>query len=247
MKGFLLGLVVAALGIGGYVYWKQHGGAAVRPPAVADAGAPGKQVREKKKRRHRGALRVARNDTFTGAASPEAASPRAGGPSPTEAEPADVFGGGPAASGGRPRPQAPAPPVYDEPEPEPIKLSAADLKMVGRGDDLSRPDVVHLDMSDDSGSHELTQDDIDARFRAKEDAILGCIAHARPDEETWVPGSVTVKFRIQRTGLVRGVRVEAPAILQKGGLYGCIKGVVGGIRFPPSGGSQVITYPFSLT
>ena len=56
-----------------------------------------------------------------------------------------------------------------------------------------------------------------------------------------------MKFRIQRTGNVRGVRVEAPAILQKGGIYGCIKGVVGGIRFPPSGGSQVVSYPFSLT
>ena len=46
---------------------------------------------------------------------------------------------------------------------------------------------------------------------------------------------------------MRGVRVEAPAILQKGGIYGCIKGVVGGIRFPPSNGSQVVSYPFSLT
>ena len=54
---------------------------------------------------------------------------------------------------------------------------------------------------------------------------------------------MTVKFRIQRTGNVRGVRVEAPAILQKGGIYGCIKGVVGGIRFPPSNGSQVVSLP----
>ena len=116
-----------------------------------------------------------------------------------------------------------------EAEPEPIKLSSADLKLVSQGDDLSRPDVIHLgDATDDSGSRELTQDDIDARFRAKEEAILGCISRARPDEETYVPGRVTVKFRIQRTGNVRGVRVEAPAILQKGGIYGCIKGVVGG-------------------
>jgi hypothetical protein len=102
-------------------------------------------------------------------------------------------------------------------------------------------------MSDASGSRELSQDEIDARFRAKEDDILRCIQSARPDEETWVPGRVTVKFRIQRTGNVRGVRVEAPAILQKGGVYGCIKGIVGGMRFPPSGGSQVVTYPFNLT
>ncbi|HLK90300.1 MAG TPA: AgmX/PglI C-terminal domain-containing protein [Polyangia bacterium] len=135
-----------------------------------------------------------------------------------------------------------------ENEPEPVKLSPADLKLVSQGDDLSRPDVVHLgDATDDTGSHELNQDDIDLRFRAKEEAILDCIARARPDEETYVPGRVTVKFRIQRTGNVRGVRVEAPAILQKGGLTGCVRGVVGGLRFPPSNGSQIVSYPFSLT
>jgi hypothetical protein len=210
MKGFLLGLVVAALGFGGYTYWKQRGAAPARAPVAAGAA---KDVKEKKKRR-RGAMRVARND-----------------------------GEGPGRGSGR----AEASPVAFDPEPEPVKLSAADLKLVSQGDDLSRPDVLRLDMADDSGSHELSQDEIDARFRAKEDDILRCIQHARPDEETWVPGRVTVKFRIQRTGNVRGVRVEAPAILQKGGIYGCIKGIVGGIRFAPSSGSQVITYPFNLT
>jgi hypothetical protein len=147
-----------------------------------------------------------------------------------------------------PAPGRPGPPVAPEPEPEPVKLSPADLKLVSQGDDLSRPDVVHMgDATDDNGSRELGQDDIDAKFRAKEDAILGCISRARPDEDTYVPGRVTVKFRIQRTGNVRGVRVEAPAILQKGGIYGCIKGVVGGLRFPPSNGSQIVSYPFSLT
>jgi hypothetical protein len=216
MKGFLLGLVVAGMAFGGYYYWKEFMHAPVKPAAAADAGAPVKEAREKKKKRRRGAVRVARNDT----AGPGAAqAPGAGHAAPAM-----------------------------EAEPEPVKLSPADLKLVSQGDDLSRPDVIHMgDATDDSGSRELTQDDIDAKFRAREDAILGCISHARPDEETYVPGRVTVKFRIQRTGNVRGVRVEAPAILQKGGVYGCIKGVVGGIRFPPSNGSQVVSYPFSLT
>ncbi len=124
---------------------------------------------------------------------------------------------GPKGTPGSPgAPRGVAPPI--ESEPEPVKLSPSDLKLVSQGDDLSRPDVIHLgDATDDSGSRELGQDDIDLRFRAKEEAILDCIAHARPDEETYVPGRVTVKFRIQRTGNVRGVRVEAPAILQKGG------------------------------
>lgn len=214
MKGFLLGLVVAALGFGGYVFWKERWHAPRPAPVVADAGPAVKEAREKKKKRRRGALRLAREEG-TGA--------------------------------GRGRAAQPAPPPM-EAEPEPIKLSAADLKLVSQGDDLSRPDVIHMgDATDDSGSHELSQDEIDARFRAKEEAILGCISRARPDDETYIPGRVTVKFRIQRTGNVRGVRVEGPAILQKGGLYGCVKGVVSGIRFPPSNGSQVVSYPFSLT
>lgn len=213
MKGFLLGLVVAALAFGGYVYWKEG----QRPPmpakAAADAGAPAKEAHERKKRRHRGATRLARVEG-------------SGAPSPGPRTPTPVA----------------------ESESEPVKLSASDLKLVSQGDNLSRPDVIHLgDATDDSGSRELTQDDIDARFRAKEDNILDCIAHARPDEETYVPGRVTVKFRIQRTGNVRGVQVEAPAILQRGGLTGCVKGVVSGLRFPPSNGSQVVSYPFSLT
>jgi hypothetical protein len=218
MKGFLLGLIVALGAFAGYHYWKDlmHP-PATKPATMADAGAPVKEGREKKKKRRRGAVRVARNDAPAGQAT------------------------GPGSGAARP-----APPAIDEPEP--IKLSSADLKLVSQGDDLSRPDVIHMgDATDDSGSHELTQDDIDARFHAKEDAILGCISRARPDEETYVPGRVTVKFRIQRTGNVRGVRVEAPAILQKGGIYSCIKGVVGGIRFPPSNSSQIVSYPFSLT
>lgn len=130
---------------------------------------------------------------------------------------------------------------------EPVRLSAADLHTVAQGDDLSRPDVLRLDMSNDRELPELSQDQIDERFRAREADILACISKARPDAETFVPGRVTVKFRIQRAGTVRGVRVEAPAILQKNGLYGCIKSVVGGIRFPAAGTSQILSYPFTLS
>lgn len=210
MKGFLLGLIVAAAGFGGYLWWKQRDRPEPPRAVAADGGAETK-VSKPKKRRKRGAHLA-----------------RAGGTPST----------------GRSDLSAAAP---IESEPEPIKLSAADLKTVGQGDDLSRPDVLRLDMSDDSGSLELSQDEIDSRFRAKEGEILDCISRARPDEDAYVPGQVTVKFRIQRAGTVRGVRVEAPAILMKGGLYGCVKGVVGGIRFPPSGSSQILSYPFSLS
>jgi hypothetical protein len=227
MKGFLLGLLVAALAFAGYVFWKSHlAGQATRGgTARADAGA----AVGKKKRKRRGAVRLARAQAET---SPLAASGR---------RPA----GSRLASAPRPPPQLPPEPE-PEPEPEPIRLSASDLKLVTQGDDLSRPDVLHLDMNEPDAP-ELGQDEIDARFRAQEDAIQECISKARPDPETYVPGVITIKFRIQRAGTVRGVRVQAPAILQKGGLYSCIKGIVGRLRFPASGGSQIVEYPFRLS
>jgi hypothetical protein len=153
--------------------------------------------------------------------------------------PDDVFGTPAAPSA------APTAGSRQAPEPAPIKLSAADLKIVWQGEDLSRPEVQRLDFSNEGG-HELSEDEIDTRFRAKESAVLGCIARSRPDEDTYVPGRVTVRFRIQRTGVVKGVQVEAPVILHKGGLSGCIKGVMSGLKFPASNASQVASYPFSL-
>jgi hypothetical protein len=115
----------------------------------------------------------------------------------------------------------------------------------GEGDDRRQPETMRLDMSNDEG-HQLTDSEIDARFRTKEDAILGCIARSRPSEDTDVPGRVTVKFRIQVNGTVKSVQVEAPVILHKGGLTGCIKSVMGALRFPASSSSQVVSFPFSL-
>src|SRR5215510_1904711 len=104
MKGFLLGLIVAGVGFAGYYYLKGKNfhWPTEQPPVVeVDAGAPAKEAREKKKKRRRGAVRLAHNDG-------------AGETSGQEAEA------------------------------EPVKLSSADLKLVSQGDDLSRPDVVHM-------------------------------------------------------------------------------------------------------
>jgi hypothetical protein len=259
LKGFLLLVVLAAAGLAGVLYWRRSI-RAPGAPVVAAAGQPAKEGKDRRRRRRRGARRLARNEVFV-ASAPSAEAPAGEGTSPafappptedsaplapggastTEVPPSDVFGplSSPTAapSGGRRQPIA---------EPEPVKLRAADLKIVWQGEDLSRPENQRLDFSNDAVGHELSEDEIDARFRTKEDAVLGCVARARPDEYTFVPGRVTVRFRIQRTGAVKGVQVEAPVILHKGGLTGCIKGVVSGLRFPASNMSQVISYPFSL-
>jgi hypothetical protein len=253
VKGFLVLVVVAAAALGGILYWRRLI-QTPRAPVVASSSAPAKGAKERRHRRRRGARRVARNDVFVASAPADAPSdygapPREDTRADERAVPGaaeatdpsdDVFGtaaNGPAPSAGN---QAVA-----APEPAPRKLSTADLRVVAQGEDLSKPEVTRLDLSD--ATPELTQDEIDARFHAKEDAVLGCISRARPDEYTWIPGRVVVTFRILRAGGVKGVRVEAPAILQRGGLYGCVKGVVGGLKFPAGTMNQVVTYPFSLT
>ncbi len=257
----MLLLVLAAAGLAGVIYWRQYLHAP-KAPVVAAAGEPAKHGKQRHRRR-RGVRRLARNEVFVASApageaamdegpppgsyapppSPPEERPLApGGAATTEAAPSEVFGPvstrAPAPSGGVQR-QAVA-------EPEPIKLRAADLKIVWQGEDLSKADAMTLDFSKDAVGRELSQDEIDARFRTKESAVIGCVTRAHPDAYTFVPGRVTVKFRIQRTGAVKGVQVEAPVILHRGGLTGCIKGVVGALRFPASNMSQVITYPFSL-
>jgi hypothetical protein len=202
MRGFLLGLLVAGLGIAAYLFWQQsRSGSSAVVLGSPDAGA--RAAAKKAKRHPRGVVRIARE-------------------TPGEMPPA-------------------------ESEVELVRLSAGDLRQVAQGDDLSRPDVLRLDMSNDKELPELSQDQIDERFRAEEAAILDCITRSRPDPETYVPGKVTVKFRIQRAGTVRGVRVEAPSVLQRHGLFECIKGVVGRLRFPAAGTSQIISYPFRLS
>ena len=43
-------------------------------------------------------------------------------------------------------------------------------------------------MGNDKQLPELSQDDIDAQFRAEEEAILGCISKARPGRGRTCPG-----------------------------------------------------------
>lgn len=258
MKAFFLLVVFTAAGLAGVFYWRRYIQASHAP--VAAASAPAKPGKERHRRHRRGARRLARNEVFVASAPSDEAPPAEGtspglAPPPPEqtrplapggAETTEVAGTdlfdpisspSPSPSGGQ-RPAVVEPPA--------IKLRPGDLKMVWQGEDLSRAENMRLDFSKDEGGRELSQDEIDARFHTKEDAVLACIARARPDDYTLIPGRVTVRFRIHTSGAVKGVQVEAPAILQRGGLTGCIRGVMNSLRFPASNASQVISYPFTL-
>ena len=59
-------------------------------------------------------------------------------------------------------------------------------------------------------------------------------------------GRVEVGLRVEPSGQVTRVRVEAPRILINRGLYPCVKSAVGSLRFPAAGGASVVTWPFEL-
>lgn len=266
MKGFFVLVVLAAAGLAGVFYFRRYI-ESKRTAAVAPASDATREGKEHRRRRRHGARRLARNgasglparslpgeaapaDAPAGEAPPpvfdspsdERAPLAPGGSAITEAAPDDVFGPvrtapSPSPSSGGRQPVA---------EPPPVKLRPADLKIVWQGEDLSRAETTRLDFSNDAAGHELTDAEIDARFRTKEDAILGCVARSRPSGDPDIPGRVTVKFHIQPAGAVKGVQVEAPVILHKGGLTPCIKNVLGSLRFPKSGTGQVVSFPFSL-
>lgn len=272
MKAFLVLLVFAAVGLAGVLYFRKS--LATRAPVVASVAPSKDEGKERRHRRRHGARRLARHAVSgaperplpgeapsgeTSGETPAAETallgeaparvfdvpsggpaPLPGGASVSEAAPDDVFG--PAGPSPSAQPSGGRRPVD---EPQPVKLRAGDLKVVWQGEDRSPPDTMRLDLSKEGG-HDLTDSEIDARFRTKEDAILACIARSRPNEETDVPGRVTVKFHIQPAGTVKGVQVEAPVILHRGGLMGCIKNVLGSLRFPASNTGQVVSFPFSL-
>ena len=122
-------------------------------------------------------------------------------------------------------------------------LRPEDKRQQSAGDKLNTTEVINMEDSHLS-DRELQQEDFDAVFRPRQGDILGCIDDARGDAQ--LEGQVAVAFRVQRTGKVSGVRVEAPAYLLDHGFLACVRKVVQSLSFPVSNKSQVVTYPFAL-
>ncbi len=132
--------------------------------------------------------------------------------------------------------------VEDHVAAEELTLKPGDDRMTAEGDALGRTE--HIDLSEPN-AHELTQDQMDRVFTMIQPAISHCMTEAVGDYPL-EHGRVEVGLRIERSGDVRRVRVEAPSILLKRGLTRCVRPLVTGLHFPSSGGSMVATYPFEL-
>lgn len=128
--------------------------------------------------------------------------------------------------------------------PPEVQLHPGDEKMVAQGDALGRPERIDLSKPGED-ARELQQEDLDRVFRPSEPAILRCITDALGDAPL-EGGKVEVGLRVEKSGQVSRVRVEGPALLQRQGLTRCVRAVATALKFPSSGGSSVVTYPFEL-
>ena len=125
-----------------------------------------------------------------------------------------------------------------------LHLSPGDDHMTASGDALGRPEHIDLSQGGDDGKA-LSQDDLDAVFHPAQSAITHCITDAVGDYPL-ESGKISVAFRVERSGAVKKLRVEAPQLLMRRGLFACVKPIVTGLSFPASGGANVVTYPFAL-
>jgi hypothetical protein len=132
---------------------------------------------------------------------------------------------------------------WDGVRPE-LKLEPGDERIISAGDALGRAEHVDLTQSGPEG-RELSQEDLDAVFRPAQSRISHCITDGVGDYPL-ESGKIEVAFRVERNGQVRKVRITAPQLLMRRGFVGCVRPIVTGLKFPASGGSNVVTYPFAL-
>jgi hypothetical protein len=125
-----------------------------------------------------------------------------------------------------------------------LQLQAGDETPATQGDALGRTESIDL-TSGEEAAHELGVEEVERVFAPARAAVSGCISRAVGDYPLSA-ATVEVGFRVERGGRVERVRVTAPALLQKQGLYRCVRPLVAALRFPASGGASVVTFPFQL-
>lgn len=126
---------------------------------------------------------------------------------------------------------------------EVVEVSAADRKLMWKGQSVSLP-ARDMDFEGSSG-RSLEQSEINSGVSGARSQIIGCIGSARGNAE--LRATITVKFLVDENGRVTRSRVKAPAYLQNNGLEPCVRRATRSMRFPATGAATVVTVPFDLS
>ncbi len=123
-----------------------------------------------------------------------------------------------------------------------IELSAADRKLVWRGDkvELGPRD---MDMTSESG-RSLDPGEISSGIQSRSSDVIACITEARGNAE--LSATITMKALVEGNGRVSKVRVRAPKYLVDNGVHTCIRRQAKSMEFAATGAQTVVTVPFDL-
>lgn len=171
-------------------------------------------------------------------AAPAPAEPSAIAEPTTPAEPA------PSRRRGRKRTHAPSASdgaTTDEPAPTP--LTAAQERLVWKGDAVALPPAEH-DFSSEDERRSLTDEEIGAAVRRHSDAVIQCMAQSASGLP--LRAKVTLQLLVDGQGRVTRHRVQAPAVLFERGVAACIGAALRAWRFPATGAPTLVTAPFEL-
>jgi hypothetical protein len=125
-----------------------------------------------------------------------------------------------------------------------VPLTAADRVLEWRGDDTSRP-PQKIDMANGTEARSLEDGEIRSTIDSQSGAAQTCVMTAATNTD--LKGTITIKLVVDGNGRVIKSKVQAFHYMFAHGLLGCLQHAVGGMKFPATGQSTLVTMPVNFS
>jgi hypothetical protein len=125
-----------------------------------------------------------------------------------------------------------------------VPLTAADRVLEWRGDDTTRP-PQKIDMANGTEARSLDDGEISSVISSQSAAAQQCVMAGATNTD--LKGTITVKLVVDGNGRVIKSKVQAFHYMFEHGLLGCMQRAVGGMKFPATGQSTLVTLPVNFS
>ncbi len=136
-----------------------------------------------------------------------------------------------------------APEEYEETEPEPPPLTAAERRLEWRGDDVTLP-ATRIDMGAGGEARALEDHEINATVNSQAGGVRDCVVAGATGTD--LRATITVKLVVNGSGKVSKSKVHAPRYMFDKGLLNCTQRALRSMKFPATGAPTLVTLPVSL-
>ncbi|MBA3821592.1 MAG: AgmX/PglI C-terminal domain-containing protein, partial [Deltaproteobacteria bacterium] len=135
------------------------------------------------------------------------------------------------------------PEEYEESEPEPPPLTAAERRLEWRGDEVTLP-ASRIDMAGGGEARALEDTEINATINSQSGGVRDCVIQGATGTD--LRATITVKLVVGPTGKVSKSKLHAPRYLFDKGLLNCAQRSLRSMKFPATGAPTLVTLPISL-